>query len=101
MLEDEKDVEIDDVVDLNTVIRLTQIGHKQLREVTLGRLTLWFSYETLVAFRLSPGPLQVSENQWTSTTDKHLSYIDPRKKDRLASDEFELKVWEVLAQLGL
>lgn len=40
------------------------------------RLSVWFSYETPVAFRKAGGPVVVRENDWKQTTGKHLNLID-------------------------
>jgi len=51
-------------------------------------LKVYYSYSTPVAFEID-GILKVSENQWSITTAKHLSWIDNgNKKDRLKADEF-------------
>lgn len=55
--------------------------------VDLGPLELWYSYETIVAFRDETG-LQCSENQWSVTTGKHLGWIQPDKKSRVKAAEF-------------
>jgi hypothetical protein len=62
--------------------------------VTIGKLDLYFSYKTLVAFRLGTR-LCVSENQWTKTTAKHLSQFGFRKEDRMPADQFN----EILERL--
>jgi hypothetical protein len=56
----------------------------------MPRITLWFSYKTVVAFRTIGGGLRVSENCWGPTTGKHLNAIDGgNKKSRLPRDKFE------------
>jgi len=51
-------------------------------------LKVFYSYKTPVALEID-GILKVSENQWTVTTAKHLSWIDNgNKKDRLKPEEF-------------
>jgi len=54
----------------------------------LGNLTLFFSYDTVVAFQSVNGNFY-SENQWGPTTGKHLNYICPDKKKRLKREVFE------------
>jgi hypothetical protein len=56
-------------------------------------LKVFYSYSTPVAFEID-GILKVSQNQWTITTAKHLSWIDNgNKKDRLNSqNEFNLLI---------
>ena len=52
----------------------------------------YYSYKTLVAFRKYPGALVVHENFWSSTTGKHLNWIDggtkEAKKNRLSGADF-------------
>lgn len=61
-------------------------------QVTFGPLTVWFSYETLVAFQMRGEPVVVRENTWGATTGKHLAQIDgggiDSKKNRLPYDLF-------------
>lgn len=46
----------------------------------------WFSYETLVAFRIK-NEFHIVKNYWGSTTGKHLNWID-RYRKRESMDEF-------------
>ena len=51
----------------------------------------YFSYKTLVAFTYDY-KLYVRENDWSTTTGKHLNWIDGGlKANRLKSDDFENK----------
>ena len=51
-------------------------------------LKVFYSYSTPIALEID-GILKVSENQWSITTAKHLSWIDNgNKKDRLNREEF-------------
>lgn len=60
--------------------------------VRVGNLTLWFSYETCIAFELN-GKRTVRENSWGPTTGHHLASIDggskEAKKARLNGPAFE------------
>lgn len=47
----------------------------------------WFSYDTLVAFRI--GEFHIMRNYWGTTTGKHLNWIDPDKKIREDALTFE------------
>ena len=71
-------------------------------EFTIGVLTVYFSYQTPVAFCVSPLGLLVRENEWGSTTGKHLNTIDgggkEAKKRRVPGPEFEEKL---IAQIKL
>lgn len=55
--------------------------------ISIGRLTLYFSYSTVIAFN-SGGKTVISENYWSTTTGKHLNVINPDHKIRIKSDEF-------------
>lgn len=72
--------------------------------VDVGELTLWFSYQTVVAFRTWGKKMRVSKNLWGPTTGKHLSWIDGgdqwAKKERLEREEFEKQLAETLKELG-
>jgi hypothetical protein len=72
-------------------VSINKWPHKNLTSVTIGDLSIWFSYETPIA--INDGTrLVVAENQWGPTTGKHLSYIDggaPEEKAiRLSAAEF-------------
>ena len=60
--------------------------------ISLSRITLYFSYQTLVAFS-GPSGLTVRRNIWGPTTGKHLAWIDggsvEAKAQRLPDSEFE------------
>lgn len=76
-------------------------GVNSLR-VDVGPLTIWFSYQTPVAFQLDGKMRVVRENKWGVTTGKHLNWIDGgNRKERVGSDEFERRFDEVLKQCGL
>lgn len=60
------------------------------RSVELANITLYYSYETIVAYRDTTDGLIVSENCWSTTTGKHLNWIDGgNKKSRKPRAEFE------------
>ena len=43
--------------------------------VSVGPVTVWFSYTTPIAFTVG-GERVVRQNEWSTTTGKHLSQID-------------------------
>ncbi len=49
--------------------------NNKCHEVKIGGITLWFSYETIVAYEDEEGNLLVSENYWSNTTGRHLNAI--------------------------
>jgi len=62
--------------------------------VTVGSLTIYFSYKTPIAF-CTGGRRYVRENEWGPTTGKHLNWIDDgEKKNRIPGEQFE----EMLSQ---
>lgn len=67
------------------------------RVVSIGNMDLYLSYETIVAFRTTKTGLVISENNWSTTTGKHLNAINPDKKIRLPREAFEKKLAEMLA----
>jgi hypothetical protein len=78
------------------------ISVHNLSRVTIGKLVLWFSYKTCVAF-YSPGYGKVvSENYWGATTGKHLNSIDGGNTNaRLKADDFERKLDAMLEKYEL
>lgn len=64
-----------------------------MTKVNIGTTTVWFSYETPIAFMHGTrNTLVVRENIWSTTTGKHLNSIDGGGKEakarRVSSDEF-------------
>ncbi len=72
--------------------------------VTVGPLELWFSYETIIAFRderQSQRGTRVIVNYWYATTGKHLNYIDHgNKAARLDHEDFALELKQALEGLS-
>jgi hypothetical protein len=67
----------------------TNYGAHALR-FDVGGNSFWFSYKTLVAFQAGYGPIVVRQNDWSTTTEKHLNAIDGgSKKARLSAADFE------------
>ena len=87
---------------MNTVPKIESYGNyassnygaHSLR-VSIGTLTLYFSYETVVAFKTC-GRLICCKNVWTTTTGKHLNWIEPDKKQRVSYKGFEAALIKVL-----
>jgi hypothetical protein len=53
-------------------------------------VTLYYSYKTLVGFRVGSNPRVVHQNDWSTTTGKHLNAIDGgEKKSRVNDTDFE------------
>ena len=56
----------------------------------------WFSYETLVAFRIN-GEFHIVKNYWGTTTGKHLNWINGRHDIRESMDEFNANYERLMA----
>lgn len=69
-------------------------------EVSFENLILYFSYDTIIAFRASKG-LVIRKNDWSSTTGKHLNAINEDKKRRIIGEQFEKELEKVLISKGL
>jgi hypothetical protein len=82
-------------------VKLREAGTPTQRELELGPITLYFSYETCVGFWLSGHGRVVSENVWSNTTAKHLNTWEPDKTRRVKHDEFEKQLEAVLARISL
>lgn len=65
--------------------------------VDVGSLSIWFSYQTPVAFRAPDTTTIVRKNEWGPTTGKHLKWIDGEtsktEKTRVTGEEFEA-LWQ-------
>ena len=81
-----------------TLATLPELSHTKpnFSSLTYGRLTLWFSYQTLIAFRVTGKPLVIQVNEWSATTGRHLNSIDPDKSLRIQSAECR-RQWDVAA----
>lgn len=69
--------------------------------IEVGKLTLYFSYNTVIAFTTLKDGLVISENVWSTTTGKHLNWINEYKQHRISNDEFTEKLNEVLKEHNL
>ena len=56
-------------------VELIPIG-PNFTQVRVGRLSMWFSYRTAIAYQHDHGARWVRVNEWSSTTGKHLNQID-------------------------
>lgn len=67
-------------------------------------VSFYYSYNTLVAFGSPLTGKVVRYNEWSTTTGKHLNWIDGggvAKKVRLQPDKFEEALKEMMEQYGL
>ena len=58
-------------------------------------LTVWFSYETPIAFRDDNG-LVVRKNDWGPTTGKHINYVKCANDKQVSGSEFMLALHNAL-----
>ena len=68
--------------------------HRSMR-MKFGPVMLWYSYTTVVAFKVNGFNRVVHENDWSRTTGRQLNSIDGgglAKKERVSSAMFE-KLW--------
>lgn len=63
-------------------------------------LTLYFSYDTIVAFKEGTN-FYISENIWSKTTGKHLNWLEKDKKSRLKYSEFKDKLEKTLNKYNI
>ena len=65
-------------------------------KMQLFNVTVWFSYQTMVAFYSHETGLVVRENDWGPTTGKHLNWIDGgNKAERVSSELFQQKLEDI------
>ena len=72
------------------------------RAVVVGDLTLYFSYQTVVAFEDNKtNQFVICENKWSSTTGRHLNWISRDKNIRVPYEEFQEKLEKTLLNYDL
>lgn len=69
--------------------------------VTLGNVSIWFSYATPIAFQVDHSGFVIRHNEWGSTTGKHLAYLSPDKARRIDGPTFEAQLAEALTRCGV
>jgi hypothetical protein len=57
----------------------------------------WFSYDTLVAFDIN-GEFHIIKNYWSTTTGKHLNWINSNKRIREDQETFEANFYRLTKQ---
>lgn len=68
------------------------------KKVSIGDLTLYFSYETIVGFHHYTTGNVARENDWGPTTGKHFNVFS-EKKERLGAEQFQAKLQELLRKI--
>ena len=67
--------------------------------VSIGGASVWFSYRTPIAFAYN-GEVVVRENDWSTTTGRHLNAIDGGDKDsRVSGEEFVRQLGKLQIQI--
>lgn len=77
-----------------------RVIRENLTEVTIGNLDLYYSYDTIVAYRDGMG-LIGSQNVWSNTTGKHLNELGITKEERIKADKFDEMLITVLKNHNL
>jgi hypothetical protein len=71
--------------------------------VSVGPLSVYYSYDTAIAFKVDGHPRVVLRNYWSMTTGKHLNWIysgsREAKKKRVTNEVFGQKWQELVAPL--
>lgn len=67
----------------------------------IGSLSVWYSYKTPIAFYHPSVGKVIRQNDWSTTTGKHLNAIDPDKKKRIPGEQFEAQFFALLTSLNL
>jgi len=57
-------------------------------QITVGDMTIYFSYQTPIAFRAPGVGYVVSENVWSRTTGKHFGMLPGNRSDRVPNEKF-------------
>lgn len=65
--------------------------HTEARAVHMGKLTLWFSYNTCIAFKYNDYKYR-RVNEWGPTTGRHMDEMNVRHFDDVNEDEFNQKL---------
>jgi len=68
--------------------------------VDIGNLTLYFSYDTVIAYQ-DKGDFHICKNMWSTTTGRHLNRLSKDKREREDPETFGRGLNEVLKRHGL
>jgi hypothetical protein len=72
------------------------------RYVQIGKLEFWFSYKTVIAYRLRGQNVRGRVNEWGTTTGRHMNDIPGNfKQDRVTGAVFKSELKKVLEDHGL
>ena len=59
-------------------------------------ITLFYSYDTIIAYRDTQDDFVMSQNIWGKTTEGHMNMLESEKKNRIPHEEFEKKLQAAL-----
>lgn len=71
---------------------ITKSFNGNLSRVSMGDVTVWFSYETPIAFEVKGEGIIVSRNVFGSTTGKHINFVKGEAEDVTQVGEVEFRV---------
>lgn len=72
-----------------------------LSTISLGRLTLYFSYNTIIGYLYKGELVLIEGGIYSKTTTRDLNKIDRNKNTRYKKEGFDKKLEELLNNLGL
>ena len=82
----------------NDPVTISRSCNDNLTRLYLGdNITIWFSYETPVAFAISGEGTFKSENIWSRTTQRHLDSIPGHELKR---EEFKKRLARLMGKIG-
>jgi len=64
--------------------------------VAFDVFTLYYSYDTIIAYKDRDDGFVMRENIWNTTTGKHMNWLDDNHKNRITGAEFEVKLQAML-----
>ena len=83
---------------INESVTISRSCNDNLTRLYLGdNITIWFSYETPVAFAISGEGTFKSENIWSRTTQRHLDSIPGHELKR---EEFKKRLARLMGKIG-
>jgi hypothetical protein len=81
---------------MNTLPTITSYGEYSsnnygvhTKRLDLESITLWYSYDTIIAYRDNTDGMVICENVWGTTTGKHLNWINSDHSIRKPSALFD------------
>ena len=83
---------------INESVTISRSCNDNLTRLYLGdNITIWFSYETPVAFAIRGEGTFKSENIWSRATQRHLDYIPGHELKR---EEFTKRLARLIGKIG-